>query len=277
MSLAIYAKLGGIPWLIKANPTITHELVFGLGSALISNGRLGEREQVVGITTVFSGDGNYMLSNLSKAVPKSEYKDALLESLRDTITKVKCAMNWQSNNHIRLVFHSFKPLKNNEAEAVKKLMEELGEYDVEYAFIHIVKDHPFILFDEGQDGVWDYETQTSGKGKFSPQRGIFFRISKSEVLLSLTGAKEVKRPQDGIPAPVLLRLHRESTFDDTTYLARQVFTFSCHSWRSFFYAPMPVTITYSEQIARMMGQLGTVSRWNPNAMLGRVGETRWFL
>jgi hypothetical protein len=277
MALAIYAKLGGIPWLIKANPTITHELVFGLGSASVREGRLGQQERVVGITTVFSGDGNYMLSNLSKAVPISEYKDALLESLRDTITKVKRAMNWQPNNHIRLVFHAFKPLKDAEAEAVKNLMEELGEYDVDYAFVHIVENHPFLLFDEAQKGVWDYETQTSDKGIFAPMRGLFFRLSRSEVLLSLTGAKEVKRPQDGIPSPLLLRLHRESTFDDTTYLARQVFTFSCHSWRSFFPSPMPVTILYSGLIAKMLGQLGTVSYWNPNAMLGRIGETRWFL
>lgn len=277
ISLAIYAKLGGIPWLVKSNPTITHELVFGLGSAVVSRGRLGQREQIVGITTVFSGDGNYMLSNLSKAVPISEYKDSLLESLRDTILKVRQGMNWQPGNHVRLIFHAFKPLKNNEADAVKKLMDELGEFDVDYAFVHVVRDHPFILFNEAEQGVLDYETRITGKGKYAPQRGLFFRISKSEVLLCLTGAKEVKRPQDGIPCPVLLRLHRESTFNDMTYLTRQVFTFSCHSWRSFFPSSMPVTITYSELIAKMLGQLGTVSLWNPNVMLGRVGETRWFL
>jgi hypothetical protein len=156
-------------------------------------------------------------------------------------------------------------------------MDELGDYDVDYAFIHVVEDHPFMLFDEAQQGVWDYETRTNNKGMFAPTRGLFLRLSRSEVLMSLTGAEEVKRPQDGIPSPLLLRFHQQSTFDDTTYLARQVYTFSCHSWRSFFPAPMPVTILYSELIARMLGLLGTVSRWNPNAMLGRIGETRWFL
>jgi hypothetical protein len=276
MGLATYAKMGGIPWLIKANPTIAHELVFGLGSACIGEGRLGHREQVVGITTVFSGDGNYRLSNLSQAVPFTDYHDALLQSLRDTIDKVKRSMNWQHREHIRLIFHAFKPLKFAEAEAVKKLMEELGDYDVDYAFIHIIKEHPYILFDKSQEGMWDYETK-SIKGVFAPIRGGFLRLSRSEVLLSLTGAKELKRAQDGIPSPVLLRLHRQSSFQDTTYLTRQVFTFSCHSWRSFFPSPMPVTIMYSELIAKMLGQLGTVSRWNPNAMLGRIGETRWFL
>ena len=54
-------------------------------------------------------------------------------------------------------------------------------------------------------------------------RGKMLRLSKSEVLLILTGPRDVKRPEDGLPSPVLLRLHRESTFTDTTYLARQVY------------------------------------------------------
>ena len=64
MALASYAKLNGIPWYLKANPTIAHELVIGLGSANIAEGRLGHRERYVGITTVFSGDGNYHLTNV---------------------------------------------------------------------------------------------------------------------------------------------------------------------------------------------------------------------
>jgi hypothetical protein len=47
MALASYAKLNGIPWLLKANPTIAHELVIGLGSANIGERRLGERERFV--------------------------------------------------------------------------------------------------------------------------------------------------------------------------------------------------------------------------------------
>ena len=276
MALATYAKLGGVPWLIKANPTIAHELVIGLGSANIGEGRLGEKERVVGITTVFTGDGNYWLSNLSQAVPMERYKETLLTSLKTTFTKVQRDMNWQPRDHIRLVFHAFKPLKDVEVEAVEMLMADLGDYDLEFAFIHVVQNHPYVLFDEQQPGVRDLETR-SVKGTFAPMRGSYFRLSNHEVLISLTGAREVKRPQDGMPRPVLLRLHRGSSFLDSTYLARQVFAFSCHSWRSFFPAPMPVTILYSELIARMLGHLATLTRWNPDVMLGRIGTTRWFL
>ena len=147
MALATYAKLGGIPWLMKANPTIAHELVIGLGSAFIGKGRLGERKRVVGITTVFTGDGNYWLSSLSRAVPMADYQDTLLESLRTTIMKVRRNLNWQPREHVRLIFHAFKPFKNTEADAVKALMAELGDYDVDYAFVHVKQDHPYILFD----------------------------------------------------------------------------------------------------------------------------------
>jgi hypothetical protein len=51
-------------------------------------------------------------------------------------------MNWQKGDSIRLVFHSFKPFKDTEAEAVKEVMTELGEFDVQYAFLHVIEDHP---------------------------------------------------------------------------------------------------------------------------------------
>jgi hypothetical protein len=40
---------------------------------------------------------------------------------------------------------------------------------------------------------------------------------------------------------------------------------------------MPVTIFYSDLIARLLGNLNSVTGWNPVVMVGRVRETRWFL
>jgi hypothetical protein len=60
-------------------------------------------------------------------------------------------------------------------------------------------------------------------------------------------------------------------------LADQAFSFSCYSWRSFFPAPLPITILYSELIAELLSGLRLVSDWDPDAMLGRIWRTRWFL
>jgi hypothetical protein len=115
------------------------------------------------------------------------------------------------------------------------------------------------------------------KGQFAPQRGLFFQLSSREVLMTLTGPNDLKRPEDGLPFPVLLRLHRGSTFDDVVYLAQQLYVFANLSWRSFFPSSMPVTILYSQLIAGLLGELHRVPRWNPDTMLGRIGRTRWFL
>jgi len=277
MGLATYAKLNGIPWLLKANPTIAHELVIGLGSANVGEGRLGEHERFVGITTVFSGDGNYHLSNLSKAVSMDEYQTALLETLRDAILKVRQDMNWQPKDHVRLVFHAtFKRFSGEEVQSIKGLLSELGDYDVEYAFVQLSEEHPFILFDKNQSGAFDYEAKRT-KGIYAPERGRYLELGKREVLLSLTGPREVKRPEDGTPRPLLLSLHRDSTFTDMTYLTRQVFAFACHSWRTFLPSSVPVTIQYSNLIANALGHFSLMDRWNPEVMLGRIGKTRWFL
>jgi hypothetical protein len=277
MALATYAKLNGIPWLLKANPTIAHELVIGLGSADIGESRLGERERFVGITTVFSGDGNYYLSNLSKAVSMDDYRTALLESLRATILKVRSEMNWQCKDSVRLVFHAtFKKFSGDEVQSIKDLVSGLGDYDVEYAFLQMNEEHPYMLFDKSQNGVPDFESNGT-KGSYAPARGQYLELGNREVLLSLTGPREVKRPEDGTPRPLLLNLHRDSTFTDMTYLTRQVFAFASHSWRTFLPSSVPVTIQYSNLIAGALGHLALMERWNPEVMLGRIGKTRWFL
>ena len=277
MALASYAKLNGIPWLLKANPTIAHELVIGLGSADISEGRFGDRERYVGITSVFSGDGNYHLTNTSRAVTMDGYQAAFLDSLRKAISKVQQDMNWQPKDHVRLVFHaSFKRFNKDEIKAVKALMAELGDYEVEYAFLQVGDQHPYLIFDTSQEGAYDYETRRS-KGVYAPRRASTLQLSNRDMLLCLTGPTEVKRPEDGMPSPLLLTLHKDSSFTDMTYLTRQVFAFACHSWRTFLPGSVPVTIQYSDLIAKTLGHLSLLDKWNPDVMLGRIGKTRWFL
>lgn len=276
MALATYSKLGGTPWLLRCDRAIAHELVIGIGSAQVGDGRLGDRERVVGFTTVFSGDGDYRIANRSQAAPYDQYGAALLLTLQDTVETVAGNMNWQAGDHVRLIFHAFKPFRGIEAGAVKKLMGKLSQYDVDFAFVEISQQHPYLLFDEAQDGVPDYETKTR-KGAFAPERGKTLELGKAETLLVLTGPRDVKRPEDGLPSPVLLRLHRESTFTDMTYLARQVYAFANHSWRSFFPGSLPVTIQYSELIAKMLGELSRLPNWNAEVLWGRIGRSRWFL
>jgi len=268
MALASYAKMGGVPWLLKSSPTISHELVVGIGSAAI--GGRGNSQRVMGITTVFSGDGSYLVSNASRAVTPDEYRGALTEVLSQTINKIKTRMNWQTGDTIRLIFHaSVKKFSRDEINAVKSLMANYSEYNIEYTFLKISEDHGLHLFDTSTAGEY--------KGKFAPARGKYLQLSDYEMLVYLIGGKQLKQVSDGHPRGLILNIHRDSTFKDIKYLGNQLFNFSAHSWRSYFPSPMPVTISYSNLIARNLGWLNQVPSWDDSIMIGKLGQTQWFL
>ncbi len=275
VGLACYAKLGGVPWLLPSDQTVAHELVIGLGSHHERRSRFGVGDRYVGITTVFSGDGCYLLESRTRAVPFSEYGGAMLDAVRSAVQKVRADFAWATGDPVRLVFHAFKPVKDIEAQAVHSLMAELEIPHAEYAFLHVADAHPFRLFDENEKGT--PAGRGTKKGIKAPPRGLMVHLSRREALLCLKGARELKQAGDGHPSPLLLRLHRESSFRDLTYLGRQAFAFACHSWRSFLPAPLPITVLYSQLVAEELRDLSTVSGWLDEAIVGRIGRTTWFL
>lgn len=270
MALACYAKMGGVPWLLKASPTLSHELVIGIGSANIGQERGGDNQRIMGITTVFSGDGSYIVSNTSKAVVPEAYCEALTAVLGETIEKIQKRMNWQKGDTIRLIFHAqVKKFNKEEIEAVRAVIDKYREYQIEYAFLKISENHGLHMFDSATAGVQ--------KGRLAPLRGKTFKLSKHEMLVYLIGQRELRQDTDGHPRGVILDVHKDSTFKDITYLSVQLYSFASHSWRSYFPNPMPVTISYSDLIARNLGWLNQLTGWNDSVMIGKIGQSQWFL
>jgi hypothetical protein len=270
MALASYAKMGGVPWLLKSSPTISHELVIGIGSADIGHERGADNQRIMGITTVFSGDGSYIVSNTSKAVVPKAYCDALTAVLGETIEKIQNRMNWQKGDSIRLIFHAqVKRFNKEEIAAVRAVIDKYREYQIEYAFLKISEDHGLHMFDSSTAGMQ--------KGSLAPQRGKAFKLSKHEILVYLIGQRELRNETDGHPRGLVLDVHKDSTFKDIKYLSAQVHSFASHSWRSYFPNPLPVTISYSELIARNLGWLNQLPGWNDSAMIGKIGQSQWFL
>lgn len=275
MSVATYAKMGGTPWLLKSQPMVAHELVVGIGSQNFSTGRLGGTERIVGITTVFSSDGKYLLDDRTAAVDYDHYSEELFKSLSRSIEAVRKADSWRSTDAVRLIFHVFKQMADYEADAVDRLIQQLGLEHVKYAFLHIVEHHPFAVFDEANAGT---KVRGGGvKGVYAPERGLSVSLGPHESLLCFTGGRDLKQARDGMTLPSLLRLHHRSTFTDMTYLTRQAFDFANHTWRMFTPAPLPITIHYSELIARLLTGLRQVPEWDADTMLGPISRTRWFL
>lgn len=279
ISVAIYAKLNGVPWVISTPPPTSHELVVGLGVTEISDGRLSKKTRYIGFTSIFQGDGRYLVWGTTKEVEYENYPNALLESLKQTIEFVQQQNTWQEGDRIRLICHVYKPLKNCEIDAIKELVGNLinQKYYVEFAFLDISSQHPYHIFDsENQQGVV-YRDSQQRKGIGVPQRGIALKIDERKGLIQLTGPSDVKTYTHGLPKPLLVDLHPDSDFQDMAYLLRQIYHFSYMSWRSYIPSSEPVTMIYSRLVAQKLGQFRQVDGWDSKTMPVNLRSKRWFL
>jgi len=150
-ALQMYAKMGGIPWVLPASQSVDHELVVGIESTIRRENYWAgvEQSRIVGITTFFLGDGTYVLGQEVKTVPYEGYLTELVSSLVKSLKEVADTY-WKKGRQVRIVFHVFKPLKGIEIDAVSKVVKEFPEYNITFAFVTISQDHPWLLFQDAK-------------------------------------------------------------------------------------------------------------------------------
>jgi len=276
IALALYAKLGGIPWTLAVRERLVQEIIVGIGSARVGFDRLSDRERVVGITTVFSGDGNYLLGNSTAEAPSDQYQNALLASLRTTIAELQRRFGWRKGDKLRIIFHqSFKRYKDSEADAVAALVGELKEFDVEYAFVQVSDDHDWRLFDRAAEGA-PYRNE-SRKGVAVPARGQIVPLGPRAALVTLIGPGQLKTNIQGCPSPMLVSIHPSSTFTSLDYIAEQIFSLTFMSWRSFTPSTQPVSVSYPNMVVSLLANLRLIPNFNPDILITKLRESRWFL
>ena len=276
ISIALYAKMKGIPWTVDQDLTIADELVIGIGTAELTDSRIEARQRFVGITTVFRGDGNYLLGQLTREASYAEYPEVLRDSTRDIISEFKARNGWLPGDTVRIVLHAARPPRHTDfallmRDAIKAASEEQR---IEFAFVTVSHEHPFALFDSSAHGK---PTPNGQKGEYAPDRGLIVQTEKYARLITTTGPTLVKRAGLPLPRPLHVHLHHHSTFTDLHYLSEQVLKFTALSWRSTQPAADPVTIYYSELIARQLARLRAVSDWSPTLLDARLRTSKWFL
>lgn len=272
IATALYAKMGGTPWTVDHDLTISDEVVIGVGLSEVGESRFAERQRYVGVTTVFRADGNYLLGNLSRECSYEEYPDVLRRSTTEVLNEIKRRNGWQPGDTVRLVCHASRPLRDvDAAKIVSECVATVGEEQiVEFAFLTVSQVHPYNVVDPRSQGV-------KGRGRLQPERGTVINLSRHLRLLCVTGPSQVFTEHAPLAAPLLITLHRASTFKDLDYLTDQVLKFTALSWRSVLPGKKPVTIRYSELIAELMGRLRSVRDWSPATLNTKLRSSRWFL
>lgn len=281
IAVALYAKLNGLPWTVSHTRTFHDELVVGVGLAEITGSRVEQRQRHMGITTVFRGDGNYLLSSVTDECSYEKYPEVLKASMVKTLSDLRVRNGWQKNDRIRIVFHGSKPLKNVEIDAIIEqcVKEAAPEQQVDFAFLDVLMDHSFSIVDTANAGieVKKKDGKATRKAVFVPARGLMVQLGSRTRLLTTKGPVQIKRDVTPLPRPLLIKLHDRSTARDLAYLSEQVLKFTSLTWRSTEPAAKPVTIYYSELIAELLARLKSVPGWSPNMLRTRLLASKWFL
>lgn len=272
ISLQVYAKLGGVPWLLPRSESEDFELIVGIGNRWgksVKNGSDGVR-RVVGLTTFFSGDGRYLLGKELSAVPYEDYFNELLNSLKRSIGELSKEYGWARMKSVRIVFHVFKPIKNIEADVVQNLLSEFPEFTIRFAFVTIALNHSWNVYRSASLRNGSREVVTCDRGD-----NVVLDDNR-RCLLFLRG-KTWRLGRVVAPNPVLIELHNKSTYLDLQFMAQQILDFSYLFWRSFFPCEKPVTIRYSELMADMSAELDGVPEWNPLNIEASFQKKQWYL
>ena len=278
IALQMYAKLGGTPWTVPTGPSVDHELIIGIGSSILRSNQYAGATQarIVGISTFFSADGKYISNRKTQDVPYAEYFDELLRNLKVSIDEISNNYSWSSGDRIRIIFHIFKPIKHIEADVVASLMTQYPEFDIKFAFVTFSEFHPYVLFNENERGELD-SARKAYKGANVPWRGYNLMLDPSSCLVQMLGPREMKTSRHGASRPVLVRIHRSSTFVDLTYVVQQAFKFTRLSFRTFYAVHSPVTLLYSNMLARQLKELQGISGWNYDVASRQLRHKKWFL
>lgn len=249
VSLNIYSKLGGTPWIIDRDKKSTLELVIGIGSSLDE-----DNNRTIGFASVFDHHGAYVLGGCSPLSSMENYADRLRDHIKGIVAEAIQVQGVEPNSTIRLIFHLYKDASRHyEIKAILETMECFADYNIEYSLVHISYHHPYRLYQsEGKDIV---------------KRGTFIEISDNWALLNMGVQRST---------PLLIKIDSRSTYSDLYDLSKQILYFSHLSHKSFMPSNEPVTTKYSSELARRTNDLLTVPYWDID-MLEQMKDRVWFI
>jgi hypothetical protein len=76
---------------------------------------------------------------------------------------------------------------------------------------------------------------------------------------------------------MLVSIHPNSTFTSLDYISEQVFSLTFMSWRSFTPSTQPVSVSYPNMVVSLLANLRQIPNFNPDILITKLRESRWFL
>lgn len=233
IAIALLAKLGGIPW--RLYRPVKNDLIIGIGV----DRSFFSKDKFIGNAFCFQNDGRFKGFNAFEKENTSALASAIKEAIEQYIA--------ENTGCERLVIHYYKKMSKDEERPIQKVMT------------HLNLSLPYVIVTINDTLSKDYVLFDSSYGARMPQSGTFIKTKWNEFLLCNNTRYSISTGTrlDGFPLPIKIKLNSSNyekinDIDVAKELIDQVYQFSRMYWKSVRQRNMPVTIEYSELIAKMI-------------------------
>lgn len=254
LSLAMFAKLGGIPWVVK--PSNNNCLILGVGSSHKRNEETGEIIKYFAYTVCLDSSGLYKtLEVLADETSETSYLEKLSSNL------IKLLRDGRMSSYETCVLHLPFKIKQKEILAISEAIKIIN--DIEFVAIKINLDNKYFGY--------------SFHNTLVPYESSFVKLSRSEYLIWFEGllyGKEVVDQRLSNPVHIqFLNLGNKRGFDERKYL-QDVLNLSGANWRGFNAKSIPISIYYSQIIAKYTEAFEKIEGYEENSI---SNDKPWFL
>lgn len=235
MSLAIHAKLGGIPWKLAA--TDKKELVIGVGAYTFQR----ENKRYIASAFSFQNNGIFRSFDYFDETTPRLLAGSICDAIRDFSSQ---------QQPDKIVIHFFKDMKREEAEHIQQGMRDM---DLKV---------PLYILNINKTETQDLIAYDTGWKDLMPKSGTFINIGRRDeydyLLFNNSRYEDDNKysNREGYPFPIRIKISspNEDAFEDMDIvkeLLTQVYQFSRLYWKSLRQQNVPVTIKYPEMVAQI--------------------------
>lgn len=241
LALAVFAKAGGIPWVLRDQFRDT-DMVIGIDMSYAISGRrrAGTRRRYIGYVNVFDRFGRWMFfEGFGASATMEERHQKLATLLRDAISRFRAE---KGSLPAKIQIHYFKRFGETERRTILEVLQDCIP-DVRVAYVSIDDSHGLRFYDI-----------TTPDGSFP--RGAYVYLTDKEILLSTTGHHELGGyRQMGTPVLSRILVHQHpDQFIGLDQIAHQVLALTKLNWGSVArFAREPVSLLFARRIAYLIG------------------------
>lgn len=234
MSVAILAKLEGLPWRLKVEPT--KELVIGVGA------HRNTLDEVTYVSSAFCFDNSGRFNAFDYFIRKETKELAGLISLK--VREFVVA----NGTPTKLVIHFYKTISKKELEPIERAL----------AALELPRPIPIFIVSINKTASADILAFDKNVNHLMPDSGVYIKIGKKKYLLfnnARNGNYHNKHDGYHFPLKMAIDCNNKELLEDTSTihnLITQVYQFSRLYYKSLAQQNLPVTIKYSEIIAGMV-------------------------